>query len=630
MRTKAWQGLGLYVLTALTIVVMVLLLNSCAFDLNDILGIRKTVVKPSPPPTAVRITYNGNGNDSGTAPQNDHEYKPGEIVMIMANTGGLGLIGRTFAGWNTKQDGSGIGYEAPIRSPGGFAAGDRDVTLYAVWSKDVYIRAGETYTGAIRGSAVHIAQGGLWDMKGNSTVLYLDVEGISIEGKNIVTDSIRGNGYNIYFNEDLEQNNIFGLKTYGLPGGGKLMPMLPYDVEASINAIHYIDGTSKNCLDEEMAIDESCLNRSGIFVKNGGFAKIKHSTITASSLDTALEWSPDAAERWGLGSALYSCFTGVLAADGVKITIKGEASAGAYASYLGYLKLINSSILCNDAGGKGRGVQVSYGGRMDLENVTIETQTENGFVLTTGPGGGTIRAKNITGVVRGKDSACISAGEYGEIYVEGSNLRSENGSAIVISEGGDTTVKGGALSSGATAIKIHPSGKNVSTTGTGTFINTRISSGGDAFYFDGMSAEITVQDGTAIEFPKGCKLIKADSKKGAEQGLTKKSEPVKGSFTAMNVTLQGDVNVSEDGTVFKLLLREGTSYKGAVFGASVSIDDTSEWTVTETCIIAGIDSFSASHITCPKGMRVYYDASINDVGTVKLNGGGELAPIQGS
>jgi hypothetical protein len=630
MKTKALQGLSRYVLPALTTVVMVFLLNSCAFDLYDVLGIRKVVVKPSPPPTAVRITYNGNGNDSGTAPSDDHEYKPGEIASIMSNTGGLALTGHSFAGWNTKPDGSGIGLEAPIRSPGGFSAGDRDVTLYAVWSKDVYIRAGETYTGAIKGSAVHMAPGGLWDMKGNSSVMFLDVEGLAIEGKDIVTDYIRSNGYNIYFNEDLEQNGIFGLKTYGLPGGGKLMPMLPHEVEASINAVHYVDGTSRNCQDEEISIGGSCLNRSGVFVRNGGFATIKHSTIVVSSMDDLLDWSPDAVARWGLGSALYAYFTGVLSADDIKITVRGEASAGAYASYQGYLKLTNSSILCNDAGGKGQGVQVSYGGRMDLEKVTIETQTENGFVLMTGPGGGAIRAKNVTGLARGKGSACIGTGEYGEIYLEGSNMRSENGSAVVISEGGDATLKDCTLISAETAIMIHPSGKGASTTGTGTFINTKISSGGDAFSYNGMSAEVTVQDGTTVEFPKDCKLIKADSKNGSEKSSTEKSEPVKGSFTAMNVTLQGDVKVAEDGTIFKLLLREGTNYKGAVFGASVSIDDTSEWTVTETCIIAGIDFFSASHINCSKGLRVYYDASINDVGTVKLNGGGELAPIQES
>jgi hypothetical protein len=212
----------------------------------------------------------------------------------------------------------------------------------------------------------------------------------------------------------------------------------------------------------------------------------------------------------------------------------------------------------------------------------------------------------------------------------GSNLRSENGSVVVISTNGATIVRDSTLISNTTAIKTNPFGQNCCASGSGTFINTRIISGGDAFYYNGMSVDIIIEDGTTVEFPNGCKLIKAESLKGTAMDSGEKPDPVKGTFTAKNVTLAGDIELAEDGTRLDVSLKDGTQYKGAVNGASVAIDETSMWTVTETCIIAGIDTISASRINCPSGFRVYYDADINYIGKIRLNGGGELVPIQES
>jgi hypothetical protein len=632
---RTHQSIGRCLFITILSVVTIVVLNSCALDLNSVFGISQVVTKPSPqqaspPPAVVRITYNGNGNDSGTEPVDDHEYMPEDMATVMDNTGGLGLKDHAFAGWNTKPDGSGTWYKTTGRTPQLFKVWDRGVMLYAVWSKDIFIKAGENYTGAFKDCAVHIGTGGVWEMKDNSTLMYLDVSDLVFDNNRIVTDSIRSNGYNIYYDEDQAQNSIFGLRTYELPGGGKLMPKIPHDVEASINAVHYSIGIAKDFSGKDVNVNKNYLNSSAILAKDGGVSIIRHAGITASCSGVPMNVPYDPMARWGLGSALYSCTSGVLVAEDVRINVGGDASSGACALYQGFIKLTNSKINCDNPGGKARGLQVSYGGRMDIENLSLDTQTERGTLLAAGPGGGSIRAKNVTGVAHGKGSACIDSYQYGEIDVKGSNLKAEDESAVIIGAKGEVTVKDSSLASNTIAVRIVPLIESFHASGTGTFVNTKIISGGDAFYFNGQSAVIIVQDGTVIEFPKDCKLIRADSKKIDNQNPKKKSEAINASFTAVNVKLQGDVKVAEDGTILKFSLQEGTTYKGAVFGASVSIDDTSEWIVTETCIIAGIDSFSASHITCPKGMRIYYDATINNVGTVKLPGGGELAPVQES
>lgn len=66
----------------------------------------------SPPAPTYAITYNGNGNTGGNVPTNSIRYTQGASVSIAGNTGNLAKTDYTFAGWNTKADGSGTTYAA--------------------------------------------------------------------------------------------------------------------------------------------------------------------------------------------------------------------------------------------------------------------------------------------------------------------------------------------------------------------------------------------------------------------------------------------------------------------------------------------------------------------------------------
>ena len=76
------------------------------------------------------VTYDGNGAQSGSAPEDTNGYNIGGEVTVLGNTGGLALWGYAFAGWNTQRDGSGTPYAAGAK----FNIGSADVTLYAQWS----------------------------------------------------------------------------------------------------------------------------------------------------------------------------------------------------------------------------------------------------------------------------------------------------------------------------------------------------------------------------------------------------------------------------------------------------------------------------------------------------------------
>jgi uncharacterized repeat protein (TIGR02543 family) len=81
-------------------------------------------------PQIYSLIYDGNGNATGNVPVSSGLFAKGDETVVAGNTGQLGKDGYTFAGWNTKADGSGIDYPAG----GKLTFGTQDVTLYAKWS----------------------------------------------------------------------------------------------------------------------------------------------------------------------------------------------------------------------------------------------------------------------------------------------------------------------------------------------------------------------------------------------------------------------------------------------------------------------------------------------------------------
>lgn len=79
--------------------------------------------------TTYTVTYDGNGNTSGTAPTDGSSpYSSGATVTVLGNTGTLEKTNYTWEGWNTAADGSGTHYDASDTFE---ISGD--TTLYAEW-----------------------------------------------------------------------------------------------------------------------------------------------------------------------------------------------------------------------------------------------------------------------------------------------------------------------------------------------------------------------------------------------------------------------------------------------------------------------------------------------------------------
>jgi len=95
------------------------------------------------------VTYDGNGNDSGTVPVDSGSYIGGALVTVLGNTGNLSSSTEgSFYGWNTKADGSGTKYV-----PGDILRmGAADVILYAQYSEVIPIPTHDYYTVTYNGN----------------------------------------------------------------------------------------------------------------------------------------------------------------------------------------------------------------------------------------------------------------------------------------------------------------------------------------------------------------------------------------------------------------------------------------------------------------------------------------------
>ena len=83
-------------------------------------------------PVLYTVTYDGNGNTSGTVPAAPTTYQSGSTVPVLGNTGSLVKTGFVFNGWNTTANGSGSKYD-----PGNTFTITADTILYAQWAYTV-------------------------------------------------------------------------------------------------------------------------------------------------------------------------------------------------------------------------------------------------------------------------------------------------------------------------------------------------------------------------------------------------------------------------------------------------------------------------------------------------------------
>jgi hypothetical protein len=348
-------------------------------------------------------------------------------------------------------------------------------------------------------------------------------------------------------------------------------------------------------------------DESAILVTNGGSATVDGATITKSGDSSNTE-----------NSEFYGVNAGVLVQANSSATIKNaNISTDAKGANAVFSTGENSKIYISDSTitttgeSSARGLDATYGGYIEADNVKITTQGGSCAALATDRGEGTVIAKNSTLETNGKGSPVIYS--TGDISIENTN-GTANGSQMVVIEGKNSaTVTNSTLTAtGAgnrgdvdvAGIMIYQSMSGDASEGTGTLTaeNSSLSvattsnyyKSAPMFFITNTDAVINLTN-TKLSFGSGILLNAAGTSEWGKEG----SNGGNVTLNATSQTLNGNIVADKISTVAINLTK--STYEGTINGdnsakeVSLKLDKDSKITLTGDSYVTSLENADTSN-----------------------------------
>lgn len=386
-------------------------------------------------------------------------------------------------------------------------------------------------------------------------------------------------------------------------------------------------------------------DESAIVVNDGGSLNATGLTISKSGDSSNTENS----EFYGLNAA-------VLVQKGSEATIKDTTietnATGANAIFsTGENAIINvSNTKITTTGDSSRGLDVTYGGTINANIVTITTSGQHCAAVATDRGEGTVTVKNSISNTNGKGSPCVYS--TGTISVSDSKGMATNSSCAVIEGKNSITLNNTKLTSYGIGrvddgidncgVMIYQSMSGDASEGTGTFSATdstltiskksKIYETSPMFFITNTDAVINLEN-TKLNY--GSNQLVTVSGNDGEWG----SQGSNGGNLILNATnqiLNGNISVDNISTASFILkgstLTSTINSENNAKEVNLSLDSSSKWVVTGDSYVTTLtlENNDLSLIE-DNGYTIYYDASANswlNGQTITLSNGGTLTPIQ--
>ena len=125
-----------------------------------------------------KVTYNGNGNTSGSAPVDNYTYVAGGTAIILGQ-GTLQKDGYTFLGWHTDPNAT-----VSVYSPGYAHVMSSSIALYAVWQEN------DQYTVTVNGSYATTTGAGSYEQGANVTINAGTRDGYTFSGWTVTAGGV--------------------------------------------------------------------------------------------------------------------------------------------------------------------------------------------------------------------------------------------------------------------------------------------------------------------------------------------------------------------------------------------------------------------------------------------------------
>jgi hypothetical protein len=379
-------------------------------------------------------------------------------------------------------------------------------------------------------------------------------------------------------------------------------------------------------------------NSSAVKITDSGDFSLTNSTITSTGNTSSEGYS----NYYGFNACVLATTGSKVTLTGCKIITTGTGANGVFSSSSGtVVNLVNDTISCSEAGS--HGVEATYGGTINLNNVIINTNGERGAAITSYIGGGTIVVSGGKATSTGSNAPGIYC--IGTIAVSGAEITSTKSEGVIVEGTNSVTLTNSTLTSSKgtrnDGIMIFQSGSGDATGKEGTFSmkggTYNWNSTGPAFYVTNDTGNINLK-GVTINTNSSV-LFKAAADEWGTNGANGGNMVI----SADSIALTGDV-VADKYSTIQLTLKNGATLNGAIDNSHVAssvkltLDTNSIWNVSADSYIsvlydtASISDTSISNIY-GNGHTVYYNTNLNSAlggKTYTLNGGGTLVPTTDS
>lgn len=351
-------------------------------------------------------------------------------------------------------------------------------------------------------------------------------------------------------------------------------------------------------------------DENAILVQDGGNATVSGATVTKSGDSTNTENS----EFYGINAAVLTTKGSTATIKNSKITTSAKGANAVFSTGEDSKVYISDSTVISTGESSARGLDATYGGYIEADNVTVSTQGNSCAALATDRGEGTVTAKSSELSTAGTGSPIIystgnisisdtkgSASNSQMVVVEGKNSAAVTDSALTCSGKGN---RGTDNKTDSCGVMIYQSMSGDAGTGEGTFTSKNstltVSSGSDyyksapMFFVTNTDASINLTN-TKLSYGSDILL----SAKGTSEWGNSGSNGGNVTLTAKNQTLKGNITADKISTV--TIKMASSNYTGTINGdnsaekISLTLDSNSKIKLTGDSYVTSLSDSDGSY-----------------------------------
>lgn len=351
-------------------------------------------------------------------------------------------------------------------------------------------------------------------------------------------------------------------------------------------------------------------DENAILVQDGGNATVSGATVTKSGDSTNTENS----EFYGINAAVLTAKGSTATIKNSKITTSAKGANAVFSTGENSKVYISDSTVISTGESSARGLDATYGGYIEADNVTVSTQGNSCAALATDRGEGTVTAKSSKLSTAGTGSPIIystgnisisdtkgSAANSQMVVVEGKNSAAVTDSALTCSGKGN---RGTDNKTDSCGVMIYQSMSGDAGTGEGTFTskNSTLTISSDSDYYKSAPMFFVTNTDASINLTNtklsyGSNILL--SAKGTSEWGNSGSNGGNVTLTAKNQTLKGNITADKISTV--TIKMTSSDYTGTINGdnsaekISLTLDSNSKIKLTGDSYVTSLSDSDSSY-----------------------------------